>query len=94
MGDQICQFEHNNSKFILRKDTSIKLVFESAQLWYLQRRRENASTTRHRSPIFCSQPYGYNFYLNLYPYGFAAAIATWASLSLSKSTGEYGDILP
>ena len=95
-GDQICQFEHSNCTFILWKVTSIKLVFESARLWYLKRGRENAPTTRLRSPVFRSHPYGYNFYLNLYPYSFAAAIGTWLSLSLSLSIspGEYHDILP
>ena len=94
MGDQICQFEHSNCNFILWKVTSIKLVFESARLWYLRPGRENAPTTRLRSPIFRSHTYGYIFYLNLYPYGFAAAIGTWMSLSLSISDGEYDDILP
>ena len=94
MGDQICQFEHSNCNFILWKVTSIKLVFESARLWYLKPGRENAPTTRLRSPVFRSHPYGYNFYLNLYPYGFAAAFGTWLSLSLSISPGEYEDILP
>ena len=28
-------------------------------------------------------------YLEFYPYGFAAAIGTWASISLSISAGEY-----
>ena len=94
MGDQICQFEHSNSTFILWKVTSVQLVFESARSWYLKPGRENARTTRLRSPIFRSHPYGYNFYLNFYPYGFAAAIGTWASISLSLSAGEYDDILP
>ena len=94
MGDQICQFELSNSTFILWKVTSIQFVFQSAQLWYLKPGRENASNTRLRSPIFRSHPYGYNFYLNFYPYGFAAAIGTWASISLSISAGEYDDILP
>ena len=94
MGDQICQFEHRNCNFILWKITSMQLVFESARLWYLNLGRENAPTTRLCSPIFRSHPYGYNFYLNLYPYGFAAAIGTWASISLSISVGEHDDILP
>ena len=81
MGDQLCQFEHSNCNFILWKVTSIKLVFESARQWYLKPGREKAPTTRLRSPVFRSRPYGYNFYLNLYPYGFAAAIGTWLSLS-------------
>ena len=93
MGDQICQFEQSNSTFILWKVTSIQLVFESARLWYLKPGRESAPT-RFRSPILRSQPYGYNFYLNFYPNGFAAAIGTWASISLSISAGEYHDILP
>ena len=94
MGDQICQFEHSNATFFLWKVTSIQFVFESAQLCYLKPGRENAPTTRLRSPIFRSHPYGYNFYLNFYPHGFAAAIGTWASISLSISAGEYDDILP
>ena len=94
MSDQICQFEHSNSNFILWKITSVQLVFESAKLWYLKPARENAPNTRLRSPIFRSHPYGYNFCLKLYPYGFAAAIGTWASIFLSISAGEYDDILP
>ena len=94
MGDQICQFEHSNSTFILWKVTSVQLVFESARLWYLKPWRQNAPTTRLRSPIFRSHPYGYNFYFNFYPYGFAAAIGTWAFTSNSISAGEYDDILP
>ena len=94
MCDQICQFEHSNCNFFLWKVTSIKQVFESARLWYLKPGRENAPTTRLRSPVFRSHPYGYNFYLNLYSYGFAAAIGTWLSLSLSISPGDYDDILP
>ena len=93
MGDQICQFEHSNSTFILWKVTSIQFVFDSAKLWYLKPGRKNAPTTRLRSPIFRSHPYGYSFYLNFYPYGFAAAIGTWASISRSISPGEYDDIL-
>ena len=84
MGDQICQFEHSNSTFILWKVISVQLVFESARSWYLKPGRENAPTTRIRSPLFRSHPYGNNFYLNFYPYGFAAAIWTWLlSLFLS-----------
>ena len=94
MGAQICQFEHSNCNFVLWKVKSIKQVFESARLWYLKPGRENAPTTRLRSPVFRSHPYGYNFYLDLYPYGFAAAIGTWLSLSLSISPGEFDDILP
>ena len=93
-GDQICQFEHSNSTFILWKVTSVQFVFESAQLWYLKPGRENTPTTRLRNPIFRSHPYGSNFYLNFYPYGFAAVIGTWASISLSISAGEYDNILP
>ena len=94
MGNQICQFEHSNCTFILWKVTSIKLVIESARLWCLKPGRENALTTRLRSPVFRCHPYGYNFYLILFPYGVAAAIGTWVSLSLSISPGEYDDILP
>ena len=94
MGDQIYQFEHSNSTFILWEVTSVQLVFESARSWYLKLGRENAPTTRFRSPIFRFHPYGCNFYLNFYPYRFAAAIGTWASSSLSVCAGEYDDIFP
>ena len=94
MGDQICQFEHSNSTFILWKITSVQLVFESARLWYLKPGRENAPNTRFRSPVFRSHLYGYNFYLKFYPNGLTAAIGTWASISLSISAGENDDILP
>ena len=76
------------------KVSSIHLVFESARLWYLKPGWENAPTTQLRSPIFPSHPCGYNFYLYLFPYGFAAAIGTWASISLSISAAQYDDVLP
>ena len=44
--------------------------------------------------MFRSHPYGHNFCLNFYRYGFAAVIGTWASICLSISAGEYDDILP
>ena len=94
MGDHICQFENDNSSFNLWKISSIQPVFESDRSWYLKPGRENAPTTRLRSPIFRSHPYGNNFYLIFYPYGLAAAIGTWASISLSISAGEYDNILP
>ena len=50
--------------------------------------------TRHGSLIFRYHPHGYNFYPNLYPYGFAVAIGTWVSGSLSISLGDCDDILP
>ena len=84
MGDQICQFEHSNSSFILWKVTSIQLVFESPRLWLLKPARENAPTARLRSPIFRFHPYVYKFYLIFYPYGIAAAIGTWASISAGE----------
>ena len=63
MGDQICQFEHSNSNFILWKVTSVQLVFESARSWYLKPGRENAPTTRLRSPIFRSNVNMMTFFL-------------------------------
>ena len=91
MGDQICEFEHRNSKLFLWKKTLKKLVFGTTNLWYLKTGRENAPTTRLRRPIFRSLPCGYNFYLILYPYGFDAAIRTWASVSFSISAGDCDD---
>ena len=94
MGDQLCLFEHSISIFVLWKIASIQLVFESARLWYVKTRRENAPTTRLRSRSFRSHTYGYNFILSLYPYGSASAFGTWAPISLSITAGEYDDILP
>ena len=62
MRDQVCQLEQSNSNFILWKITSIQLVLEPARLWCLKLGRENATTTRHRSPIFRFHPYGYTFF--------------------------------
>ena len=94
MGDQSCQFEHCICNFILWKISSIKLVFDSIKLRYLKPGLENVPTTRLRGFIFCSHPYGCNFYLTLYAYGFAAAIGTWVFVYLSISAGDYDDIVP
>ena len=40
------------------------------------RGRENSPTTRLWKPIFWCHRYSYNFYLTLYPYGFASAFGT------------------
>ena len=45
-------------------------------------------------PYFSFSPIWLQLCLTFYPYGFAAAIGTWASISLSISAGEYDDILP
>ena len=55
--------------------------------------RENVPTTRLRSPFFRFHPYGYNFYLNLFSYGFTAAVRTRASISFFVTAGEHDDIL-
>ena len=93
MSDRSCQFEYCNSNFILSKISSIKPVFDSANLWYLKLGREQAPTIRLRSPIFQSDPYGYRFHLKMYPYGFSAAIGTWVMVSIFISAGEYNGIL-
>ena len=53
-----------------------------------------AISIRLGSLIFRSHPYGFNFYLIFYFFGFAAAIGKWVFISLPISVGEYDDILP
>ena len=67
-------------------------MFDSTKLWYLKRGHENDPNTQLRSPVVRFHPYRQKFYLNLYPYGFVAAIGTWVSVSLFVSPGDYDDI--
>ena len=53
-----------------------------------------AISTRLGSLIFHHHAYGFNFYPNLYPFGFAVAMGTWVSVSLSFSAVDDDDILP
>ena len=56
MGDQICQFEHSNSNFILWKITSIQLVFLVRQIMVSEARAGKCSKHPPSQPYFSLSP--------------------------------------
>ena len=57
MGDQICQLEHCNSNFILRKISTMKLVFESVKSWCLKPGRgvQGTHSTNLSRFLYCTK---------------------------------------
>ena len=63
---------------ILWKLTSMKLVFDTAKS---SARLDNAAkdpSTHYNSPVYRTHPYGYNFFVQFYPYGLDSAAGNHA----------------
>ena len=71
--------ESGGTHIILWKLTSLKLVFDTAKSSV---RLDNAAKdpcTHYNSPVYRTHPYGYNFFVQFYPYGLEAAASNHAS---------------
>ena len=82
--------ESGGSDTILCKLTSVKLVFDTAKS---SARLDNAAkdpSTHHNSPVYRTHPYGYNFFVQSYPYGLDSAAA---SLMFALFPGNYDGFL-
>ena len=70
---------------ILWKLTAVKLVFDTAKS---SARLDNAAkdpSTHYNSPVYRTHPYGYNFFVQFYPYGLDAAAGNHASIMFAYS---------
>ena len=78
--DRIRALESGGTDTILWKLTSLKLVFDTAKS---SARLDNAAkdpSTHYNSPVYRTHPYGYNFFVQFYPYGLDAAAGNHASI--------------
>ena len=75
------------------KLTALRLVFDTAKS---SARLDDAATnpsTRFNSPVYRTHPYGYNFFVQFYPYGLEAAAGNHASIMFAFSPGNFDGLL-
>ena len=91
--DRIRALESGGTDTILWKLTSLKLVFATAKSSV---RLENAAkdpSTHYNSPVYRTHPYGYNFFVQFYPYGLDSAAGNHASIVFAFFPGDYDGLL-
>ena len=87
--DRIRALESGGADTILWKLTSLKLVFDTAKS---SARLDNAAkdpSTHYNSPVYRTHPYGYNFFVQFYPYGQDSAAGNHASIMFDLFPGDY-----
>ena len=91
--DRIRALESGGTDTILWKLTAVKLVFNTAKS---SARLDNAAkdpSTHYNSPVYRTHPYGYNFFVQFYPYGLDAATGNHASIMFPLFPGDYDGLL-
>ena len=91
--DRIQALESGGTDTILWKLTSLKLVFGTAKS---SARLDNAAkdpSTHYNSPVYRAHPYGYNFFVQFYPYGLDSAAGNHASIMFAFFPGDYDGLL-
>ena len=91
--DRIRALESGETDTILWKLTAEKLVFDIAKS---SARLDNAAkdpSTHYNSPVYRTHPYGYNFFVQFYPYGLDAAAGNHASIMFALFPGDYDGLL-
>ena len=91
--DRIRALESGGTDTILWKLTSLKLLFDTAKS---SARLDNAAkdpSTHYNSPVYRTHPYGYNFFVQFYPYGLDSAAGSHASHFFALFPGDYDGLL-
>ena len=89
--DRIRSLESGGSDTILWKLTSVKLVLGKSSA-----RLDNAAkdpSTHYNSAVYRTHPYGYNFFVQFYPYGLDSAAGNHASIMFALFPGDYDGLL-
>ena len=91
--DRILALDSVGRDTILCKLTSLKLVFDTAMS---SARLDNAAkdpSTQYNSPVYRTLPYGYNFFVQIYPYGLDSAAGHHASIMFALFPADYDGLL-
>ena len=91
--DKIRQLEPGNSGVIIWKIPSVRFVFDSAKVARPSSDPLIEPATSFSSPIFRTQPHGYNFFIKLYPYDIGPATGKSASVLFALFPGDYDNLL-
>ena len=90
--DEIRLLEAGNSDAIIWKIPSVKFVFDSAKIARPSSDPLIEPATCFSSPIFRTQPHGYNFFVKFYPCGFGSATGKCASTVFALFPGDYDNL--
>ena len=91
--DRIRALESEGSDTILWKLTALRLVFDTTKS---AARLDDAATNRsthYNCPVYRTHPYGYNFFVQFYPYGLDSAAGNQASNMFFLFPGDYDGLL-
>ena len=87
--DRIRDLESGGTDTILWNLTSLKLVFDTANS---SARLDDAAkdpSTYYKSPVYRTHPYGYNFFVQFYPYGLDSAAGNQGSFMFALFPDDY-----
>ena len=91
--DRIQALESGGSDIILWKLTEVKLVFDTAKSSAGLDNAAKDPSTHYNSPVYRTHPYGYNFFVQFYPYGLDAVAGNHASIMFALFSGDYDGLL-
>ena len=91
--DRIRTLESGGTDTILWKLTSLKLVFDTAKSSARLYNAAQDPNTQYNSPVYRTHPYGYNFFVQFYPYGLDSAAGNQASIMFASFPGDYNGLL-
>ena len=91
--DRIRALESGGTDTILWKLTAVKLVFDTAKSSARLHKAAKDPSTHYNSPVYRTHPYGYNFFVQFYPYGLDAAARNHASIMFALFPGDYDVLL-
>ena len=91
--DKIRSLESGGSDTILWKLTSVKLVFDTAKSSPRLNNAAKDPSTHYNSPVYRTLPYGYNFFVQFYPYSLDSAAGNHASIMFALFPGDYDGLL-
>ena len=91
--DRIQALESGGAGIILWKLTSLKLVFDTAKSSARLDKAAKDPSTHFNSPVYRTHPYGYNFFVQFYPYGLDSAAGNHASVMFALFPGDYDGLL-
>ena len=91
--DKIRQLEPGKIDVIIWKTPSVKFVFDSAKVARPSSEPLIEPATSFSSPIFRTEPHGYNIFIKLYPYGIGPATGKCASILFTFFPGDYDNLL-
>ena len=91
--DRIRALESGGTDTILWKLPAVKSVFYTAKSCARLDDAAKDPSTHYISPMYRTHPYGYNFFVQFYPYGLDAAAGNHASIMFALFPGDYDGLL-